>query len=217
MFRQLMAMGPAADIDGRPEPFPLVLTSAAQDVWIRYYDRHRAEQLDLSDDLAAAWSKLEAYTARFALIFQLCRDPDAEAIDERSVAAGITLSEWFGSEARRVYGTFAEDDEAREQRELIEWIRRRGGKVSVRELQQGRRECRSSDDAEALLNGLVQGEHGTWQPVPTTKQGGRPSRIFQLSTLPTKHETPVNPDENEGSVDVDKVDAPNGEVDKWTG
>ena len=74
-----------------------------------------AELVELDDDLAAAWSKLEAYTARFALIFQLLSwaagEADGEAVDQTSMESAITLSDWFGGEARRVYGLFAEREE----------------------------------------------------------------------------------------------------------
>ena len=56
-----------------PEP-PLGLLTVAALLprhWkIKLVDENVAALTD--DDLAAAWSKLEAYAARFALIFQLC-------------------------------------------------------------------------------------------------------------------------------------------------
>ena len=90
------------------------LTPEAKAVWIEYYDRHRAELAGLDDDLAAAWSKLEAYAARFALIFQLCSWAAGEAGDQASTKphpGRDRLSDWFGHEARRVYGLFSESAE----------------------------------------------------------------------------------------------------------
>ena len=58
------------------------LTPEAKTVWVEYFNRHRAELADLDDDLAAAWSKLEAYAARFALIFQLVANAAGEANDD---------------------------------------------------------------------------------------------------------------------------------------
>jgi hypothetical protein len=61
----------------------------------------------LDDDLCLAWSKLEAYAARFALIVQLCAwaagEASGDAIDQPNIEAGIAHSDWFGNEARRVY------------------------------------------------------------------------------------------------------------------
>jgi hypothetical protein len=126
----------------------------------------------------------------------------------------ITLSDWFGREARRVYGMFVESEEDRRLREVAEWIRRRGGVVSAREVQQARRDCLTAEDAEALLNALVEAGLGEWEPVAAGRKGGRPTRVFRLSTPPTK-QNPTNHGKNEGSVDVDSVDSPESEVDEW--
>lgn len=42
------------------------------------------------------------------------RDPDA--VDETSIAAGVTLPRWLGHKARRVYGISAEADDDRDRR-----------------------------------------------------------------------------------------------------
>jgi Protein of unknown function (DUF3987) len=217
LLEGLLALEPAADSEGRSAPFPLTLSAAAMRTWKAYYNRHRAEQVDLDDDLAAAWSKLEAYTARFALIFQLCNDPGATAVDEQSVIAAITLSEWFGNEARRVYGMLAEDDEDREHRELVEWIRRRGGEISVRHFQQGRRDCKSADDAEAMLNALVNAGLGAWYTDTHDGGPGRPVHVFRLSTASTDNTNAPNIEEKGNSVDVDTSDAPDSEDNEWKG
>ena len=72
VFERLIGMTSGADGDGNAEPFRYAAEQWAKHLWIEYFNRHRAELADLDDDLAAAWSKLEAYAARFALIFQLC-------------------------------------------------------------------------------------------------------------------------------------------------
>ena len=158
-FEKLLSLEPAANEHGAEEPFPIDLTPDALNLWIAYFNEHRAELIDLDDDLAAAWAKLEAYAARFALIFQLCRWADGTAsvdkIDATSIEAGITLSRWFGNEARRVYDLFVESEEDQEQRALVECIEKRGGRVTPRELQAGMRKYRASGAGEAALNELV--------------------------------------------------------------
>ena len=120
VFDRLLAREPAADEDGHSAPFLMPLTPEAKAAWVEYYNRHRAESADLDDDLAAAWSKLEAYAARFALIFQLCQWAETVygyVVEQRSMEAAIQLSDWFGGEAKRVYELFGESAEDREQRE----------------------------------------------------------------------------------------------------
>ena len=70
---------------------------------MRFYNEHAREQVELSGDLAAAWSKLEGYAARFALLVHLVRAEsgdttlaDASTVDEPSITAGVILSRWFG-------------------------------------------------------------------------------------------------------------------------
>jgi hypothetical protein len=151
-------------------------------LWVRYFNRHRAEIADLDDDLAAAWSKLEAYTARFALIFQLCSwaagDGGDDAVDETSIQAAIELSDWFGGEARRVYSLFLKSDGDRDQRELIELIARKGGRLTARDLAHTSRRYRSAGGAEAALAGLVKAGLGTWLVEATA---GRPRQTFVLA------------------------------------
>jgi hypothetical protein len=186
VFDRLIGMTSGADAEGNPEPFPMALNVGATRIWIEYYDRHRAELADLDDDLAAAWSKLEAYAARFALIFQLCAwaagEADDLAIDEAAMASGIALSDWFGGEAKRVYGLFTESIQDRDQRELVELIEKRGGRITARDLAHDSRKYRKVGQAEEALQELVRSRLGRWQPVATA---GRPRTEFVLSTAVT--------------------------------
>ena len=151
---------------------------------MEYYNRHRAELTELDDDLAAAWSKLEAYAARFALIFQLCANAAGEAsddaVDEESIKAGIELADWFGNEAKRVYEVMAESDADRERRELVELVRRKGGAITTRELMRSSRRYPVSDDAEAALDSLAKAGFGRWHFDDHAGGRGQPTRHFTL-------------------------------------
>jgi len=157
---------------------------------------------------------LEEYAARLALVVHFTRwaagDPtltNANVVDAASMNAGIVLAKWFKHEARCVYAMLDESDAERDQRRLVEWIGRKGGTVTVREVQQGCRWLKEPGAAEAALDELAKAGRGTWRDVPTTAKGGRPARVFVLSTVSTVYETPANSGESEGSVDVDSVDA----------
>ena len=67
-------------------------------------------------------------------------------MDLESIKAGVTMSRWFGAEARRVYALMGETAEARDQRRYVEWIGRRGGEVTARDLTHGLREFRNDPD-----------------------------------------------------------------------
>jgi hypothetical protein len=129
-------------------------------------------------------------------------------VDVVSMNAGIVLAKWFKHEARRVYAILNESDAERDLRRLVEWISHKGGTVTIREVQQGCRWLKAPGAAEAAMDELAKAGRGAWRDVPTTAKGGRPARVFVLSTVSTVYETPANSGESEGSVDVDIVDAP---------
>jgi hypothetical protein len=211
---RLYDLQPTVGDEGDPRPIVVGMTRDAKAAWKTYFDGHAKEQVDLSGELSAAWSKLEEYAARLALVIHYARwaadDADLEnpdAVDTASMNAGIELAQWFKAEARRVYALLSESDDDRDQRRLIEWIERKGGSVTVREVQQGHRQYRTAQDAEAALGELVKAGYGEWHDALPGPKGGRPSRIFRLSTVSTSTQ-PAETRDSESFVDVDSVDTP---------
>jgi hypothetical protein len=218
LFDRLYELQPAAGDNGEPRPTLVRLSADAKSAWTTYYNAHAIEQADLTGDMAAAWSKLEEYAARLALVVHFTRWAADDAnlskpdiVDAASMNAGIVLANWFKHEARRVYAMLDESEAERDERDLVDWIGLRGGMVTPREVQQGRRRLKEPGAAEAALEKLVTAGRGTWRDVPTTAKGGRPTRAFVLSTPSTVYETPAKPEESDGFVDVDSVDAPENE------
>ncbi len=212
LFDRLYELQPTPGDDGEPRPALVRLSADAKTAWKGYYNAHAIEQADLTGDMAAAWSKLEEYAARLALVVHFTRwaadDVDDETrLDLSSMNAGITLAKWFKHEARRVYAMLDESGAERDERRLVDWIGRKGGTVTPREVQQGCRWLKEPGAGEAALEELVKAGRGTWRDVPTTAKGGRPARAFVLSTLSTVYETPAKPKETEGFVGVDSVDS----------
>jgi len=213
VFVRLWSLESDIDADGDLRPRDLSLTPEARALWIAFYNRHGAELSALTGDLAAAWSKLEGYAARLALV---CHLTDWAAgctalpgpVDQVAVESGIRLTEWFKHETRRVYAVLGEGDDERDRRELVDLIRRRGGTITARELQQASRAYPMADAADEALTELAKSGRGDWEPIPPTSQGGRPARVFRLSTASTVYTTPIIPEKSRGSVDVDSVDGP---------
>ena len=184
--------------DGRPFPQVVGLSPAAKAVFTAFYDSNGREQADLSGDLAAAWSKLEEYPGRLALVIHYVRwaagDPTLESqatVDAATMSAAIRLTEWFKHEARRIYGVLSESEADRDQRQLIEWITRKGQPVTAREVQQGCRWLKGPGEAERALKSLVDAGAGTWLSSPKG-QPGQPTRRFKLSTVNGIHVSPVS-------------------------
>jgi hypothetical protein len=231
IIRALYALESGCDEDGNPRPCILPLTPKGKTVWVAFYNVHAEEQAALSGDLSAAWSKLEGYAARLALVVHCMRaaagdttmrDPDM--VDDISIRAGVTLSQWFGHEALRVYGILAESDEDHARRQLVELIRRKRGTATPRDLMRGSRRFTTSADAEAALSDLVAAGLGRWENPPAGPKGGRPSKRFVLldpgsaddslaagaADTADADNTPADDPENEGFVNVNAVDVPSG-------
>ncbi len=200
VFDRLLALEAADDESTGPSPVAIPLSSGAKTEWIKYYNHHHAEMEVLDVDLKAAWSKLEAYTARFALIFQLvdCASGEqrasADEIDESAMLSAIKLSEWFGNEARRVYRLFSEEERDREDRELFQLVTRMGGRVTVRDLMRNSRRFANADTTEKALHRLVARKCGEWEAKKPTAKGGRPSQTFQLYGVETADTTSADPE-----------------------
>jgi hypothetical protein len=214
LLDRLYDLRPAVDAEGQPRPVLVGMSAAAKALWREYYDAHAVEQADLTGDLAAAWSKLEEYAARLALVVHFARwaagDPtlaSPDKLDDASMAAGITLAQWAKHEARRVYGMLCESPEDADRRRLIEWLERRGGTATARDVQMGCRWLREPGAAEAALSELVKAGVGNWEPTPHGRRG-QPTRHFRLSAALGVNGNSAIPSENSNTVDVDSVDNP---------
>ncbi|MCC6321729.1 MAG: DUF3987 domain-containing protein [Phycisphaerales bacterium] len=219
----LMADGHGPDM----RPRLVRLADDGKRAWVTFYNEHAGEQVNLSGDEAAAWSKLEGYAARLALVVHLTRWAAGDAtlrdparVDEASIAAGVVLARWFGDEARRVYAILGESDEGRESRRLVEWIERKGGTVTVRDLTRGPREYRNDPERAAkALGELVAAGVGRWEVDAHGPKGGRPADRFRLLSrggdTGDGDETPVNVGNRAGSVTVATVAKPTDDGDGW--
>jgi hypothetical protein len=213
VFAWLLSLDFGTDKNDSPAPIDLPLTPDGHDAWTKFYNELAGDQFEASGHFASALAKIEAAAPRLALIAHLCRwaaeDLSGEAagpVSLESMQTGITLARWFAAETRRVYDLLAESDQEREQRLLAEWIGGRGGSVSVRDVQNGRRRIKSSDEAEAALNDLVKAGHGRWRDIPAGPRGGPPTRRFELHESVSVYTTPEKSEENVSCVDEGRAD-----------
>ena len=172
---RLFELRPEMDANGEPHPLAIGMTPEAKVIWVEYYNAHAEEQAELYGDLAAAWSKLEEAAARLALVIHLTRwadgEGDPDTVDEWSMSAGITLARWFAGQAKRTYALMAESEEARNLRELLDWVNEHGGSVTPRDVSRGLSRYRNAVDcAETDLDKLARAGEGVWVGRPT----GRP-------------------------------------------
>jgi hypothetical protein len=204
LLAALLAVPAGVDELGDPRPPLIPIGGDAKPPWIEWHDRHARELADIgNDDLAARYAKLKGACVRIALLFA-CVDVAAGGgavvrISADAMLRAIAVTEWFKSEARRLYAVLGETDEEREHRKLLEWIERRGGSVTVRDLTHGLHQYRGgADAAKADLDALMQAGFGRWtHPAPGLK-GGRPSPRFMLNTTNPVTKTPAGDAANGG-------------------
>lgn len=178
-------------------PHALPMSAEAQTEWIAFYEKHAREQEEMVGDLAAAWSKLEAYAARLALVIHVvrgvCGEADPEVVDVDSLRAGIALADWFGNETVRFYALFATSEHAEAIQRLIALIQRRNGEITVRQLVQSDRRFRGNYvRAEIVLSELVETGQGNWVFRPGPGRRGRwVFRLFGAYTPPAVRPRPI--------------------------
>lgn len=208
---RLRELTPSTDSNGDPEPLCVKMSPAARVAFIEFFQQQADEQVELSGDLASVWAKLEEAAGRLALVHYLVRwaggeEIDPSVLDEQSMLAGIEMTRWFGMESKRVYSMLDESDEDQARRRLIEWIERKGGSVTAREVQQGHRQFAAAQESESVLEELVKAGCGHWRSTPSG-QRGRPTRRFVLFTESTVYNNSLDSEENCNNVDVDSIDA----------
>ena len=196
VFGRLLALDFGTDDNGKPAPGDMALSPEAKRVWVSFYNEHATAMEALTGRLAASYAKIEAYAARLALVVHLVDSMTMDVpestmvtISESAMVAGVAMAKWFSYESERVYRIIEETEGEAEQRAVVELIQRKGGTITARQLQQSMRRFRdSSEAAETALAELVVLGMGDWEPLSHDGRGGRPTRIFRLSTPSTSTE-----------------------------
>lgn len=119
--------------DDDDNPIDLPMTEEAKTAWVDYYNAHAQREEKASGPYRSALSKLEAATARLALLMQVADDPQSTEVDVKAMKAGIQISEWFEDQALRVYEGIEESGMDRDRREVCDWIASKGGSTNRRE------------------------------------------------------------------------------------
>jgi DNA polymerase I-like protein with 3'-5' exonuclease and polymerase domains len=210
-------------IDGEKAPHALRLSREGKAVWVEFYDDWAREQAAAEGELAAAFSKLEAYAARLALVHHVVSrvargDADQALVERESVEAGVTLCRWFAGEARRVHATLSESTEERDTRRLVEFIQARGGRITVRGLM--RANCRrypNADAAESALAVLVEAGLARWIEPQTGTKGGKPIKAVELCMTHDTDDTGPRGDGDDGPTADDSEPDTGPDADPGTG
>jgi hypothetical protein len=153
------------------EPADVPFSQEARLAYAAYYDAlGAAEWFELDEDRRAALAKGPRLAMRLALIHHcLTTDPGpfgggGEAVGVESVEFGADLAGWFLNELRRVYLVMVGTRDDAQVRAVLEWVRRKGGRVRPRDLQRAKKEAfATADAARSFLAGLVEVGLGEWE------------------------------------------------------
>ncbi|MFO0809300.1 MAG: DNA polymerase [Gemmataceae bacterium] len=170
---------------GAVVPKTLRLDEYASAALRQFVDDLAVEMRESDGAITAALAKLKGYAVRLAMVHHIASRAGTIAVSAHigaeSMDAGIKLARWFGNEARRVYAVLGESESDTAIRKLVEFIERRGGSITVRQLLTSNvRKYRDSQGAREALTELVLGGYGSWVPRGSKPTGGRPEERFKL-------------------------------------
>ena len=213
IFDRLLGLRFATDDQGEDRPRILTFAPDAQREFERFYNEHGELQDGMTGDTLSVAAKMEAYAARFALVLSLTEwATDRTAgmpgpVDAVAVCRAIELSRWFMVEIDRVHNLLVESPDARRLRELCEWVARRGGLATSRDVAKGMRIYRGNQTgADRDMHRLADQGIGTYGFDAPSATGGRPSKLFRLRVSAT--ETPSHDPARRGFGDADTEATP---------
>lgn len=205
VFQRLYDLEMDVGEDGQPTYRLMRLHAKAKQEYVHFYNKHNLELVGLSGSVEAAFKKLEELPLRLAMVIHLIRwasgqpvDPDS--VDEASMAAAITITQWQKQETIRIYRLLFAQAPSDGMGELVQWIAQRGGAVTARDLTHycSRYKGRT-EEAEADLNELACRGFGRWETKPSDQKGGRPTRIFRLISESPNLQNPLKSEKKEVS------------------
>ena len=178
LVRRLLAL---SDVDG---PEQMRLDPDAKLRWVDYYNRTQDEKSHATPQLRSALAKMEAYCARFALIFTLAKWADGldstppAAVDDASMEQAIVVADWFKWETSRVFEELTQSDTDRKQSAAWDIVKKHGGNVRPWQLARESRAFTDNEDAELTLRAMVRKGLGV---IETDKPNGRgaPGIVFR--------------------------------------
>ncbi len=175
--------------DGEDNPVVCRFSDAAKQAYIEFHDQIGHELTALEGHLAAAWSKLRGYVARFALVLQLVRHAEdgtlnptlPVTVDDESTHAAIELVYWFGNETRRIYQSMNQTEDSKQIQLLMDLIQTKGGMVTLRQAMRNGPCYKSKQSAVTAFERLEREGYGEVISSHPTVNGGRPSVIFRAN------------------------------------
>jgi len=158
-FQELMALKPSSTDKYNEHPISLPFSPDAKKEWVQWITLHYAERNhpDFPWYLNGIWAKLEAYTARFALILELTSNPATTTISPQSIFSAAQLTNYFKAHAFKVYQELNSSPADKRITKAIQWIKKKGGAVTLRQCYSNKiAGCKTKEQAESLFQQMKQ-------------------------------------------------------------
>jgi hypothetical protein len=164
-------------------PIVRVLSADAKAGWVAFQAAHHAEidAVNFDPALRGPWRKLESVALRAALILNEMRRASGEniaaEISPADLAGAQRFVDWAKSHVRKVYRYFSSTPADHKALRAVAWIRKRGGKVTLRDVLRNE-VCgvKKTSEASQLFKDLQDRGWGTMngrRPVTFTLVSGR--------------------------------------------
>ncbi len=169
--------------DGTHEPCMASFSAGGIKAWKKFYDDWQKEVDTSEGEILFGLKKLEAYTARFALllaVIDLHLQIDRKLlVKENHVKNAARIVAWFRNEQLRVYRMMKAKPDERGRESLIALILRCGGEISPRRLMRANPgKYPDVAAAEKALEHLFRDGRGKWDWKVIGESGGRPAKVF---------------------------------------
>lgn len=126
------------------------------------------------------FSKMEAYFFRFALLLQLCHDPNSHQIEEAAVRAAMLLLQYFKDQARKVYATIEGSEVNSKNHRALEALNSHGEPMTLRDCYTKKvAGVKTAGAATKLFKDLEKEGYGKIQQQKNSS-GGKPTVTFHL-------------------------------------
>lgn len=185
-FNRLITLSQHLDGENKLRPWICQIDPAAQIQWKEWYDKTIEQMKGMEPQFRGPYHKLIAYAARLSLIMQMLywatnQTQNNQVIEAQSVWAGCQLADYFGNHLKLVYACLHDKPDDVQAKELIEFIKKNGNKISVRTLMRtGPRWIRKSSVAVQKLQDLEDRGYGKYFRSDK-KVKGQDYQWFELS------------------------------------
>lgn len=183
-FRKLYYLDGEGAFDPACQGRPVCFSAKGLDAWENDFFKGWADrQYACLGRMGGALAKLEAYCARFALMFALIdfvngRIPEEE-IDADHVHRAIEVVKWFADEAARVYRMVEEPLAKLERQRIAEWIGSKPDGVTKNQLFLANpQKYKNSAGAHKFLMEMLADELIRVETMPTSPNGGSAKTLY---------------------------------------